>query len=214
MDHSVKQHYLVGYGSLLSHDSRYRFSNIDCPNLPIIVGGWQRQWLARGLAERQTGLGVSPLFEASLNAVLLPIDEISAELRSREQDYIFAPVLPSQLSPWAGNKDTQTILAHITAHSDSCKIWICHNKHSHTANGEYPICQTYIDTCLLGAWQSGGQDFMTTFIKNTHFWQDGWINDRQQPLYPRAAHISLEQQQMIDQLLGGQQLLSYRQEPQ
>ena len=30
-----------------------------CPNMPIVAHGWQREWLARGMAHLQTALGVS-----------------------------------------------------------------------------------------------------------------------------------------------------------
>ncbi len=87
---SIKQkHYLVGYGSLLSHDSRSRHSNIFCPNMPIVVNGWQREWLARGIAHLQTALGVSPVETANLNAVLLRIVHLSPALRDRYLDYHF-----------------------------------------------------------------------------------------------------------------------------
>ena len=47
--------------------------------MPIVLEGWRREWLARGLADLQTGLGVSQIESAQLNAVLLPIEQISAE---------------------------------------------------------------------------------------------------------------------------------------
>ena len=67
---SIKhQHYLVGYGSLLSHDSRSRHSNIFCPNMPIVAHGWQREWLARGMAHLQTALGVSQVESRNVKVV-------------------------------------------------------------------------------------------------------------------------------------------------
>ena len=112
----------MGYGSLLSHDSRSRYSNIFCPNMPIVLEGWRREWLARGLADLQTGLGVSQIESAQLNAVLLPIEQISAELRTREQDYQFVEVDPVNIQAAQESALTQTALNNIRANPDNNKI--------------------------------------------------------------------------------------------
>jgi hypothetical protein len=207
-----QKHYLVGYGSLLSHDSRSRYSNIYCPNMPIVAHGWQREWLARGFADLQTGLGVSQVESASLNAVLLPIEQISPELRNREQDYQFVEVAPTSLVAAPESELAQTELNKINANPDTHKIWICANLHKKQANIQYPICQTYLDTCLVGCFDLGIANFAAEFIQNTHFWQHGWINDRHQARYVRAAMVTQQQYAEIDRLLAQHQVLAYRQE--
>lgn len=210
---STKQkHYLVGYGSLLSHDSRSRYSNIFCPNMPIVVHGWRREWLARGLADLQTGLGVSQLESAKLNAVLLPIEQISPELRNREQDYQFVEVDPNSIMPANNSSLTQNELEKIRANPSDNRIWICANLHKKQANTHYPINQTYLDTCLVGCFDLGIDNFADEFILHTEFWQFTWINDRNNPRYVRAAKVSQEQQIQIDQLLEKLKVLKYRQE--
>lgn len=210
---SIKhEHYLVGYGSLLSHDSRSRYSNIFCPDMPIVVHGWQREWLARGMAHLQTALGVSEVAAASLNAVLLRIEQISPELRDREQDYQFVEVDPSSIVAPKGSVLAQAELAKIRANPDTCKIFICANMNKLQANSHYPIYQTYIDTCLVGCFDMGVADFASTFIQSTHFWEHGWINDRHNALYAKPAVVTQQQQQQIDQLLEQHQILKYRQE--
>jgi hypothetical protein len=210
---STKQkHYLVGYGSLLSHDSRSRYSNIFCPNMPIVLEGWRREWLARGLADLQTGLGVSQIESAQLNAVLLPIEQISAELRTREQDYQFVEVDPVNIQAAQESALTQTELNNIRANPDNNKIWICANLHKEQADIHYPINQTYLDTCLVGCLDLAIDDFAADFIQHTHFWQHGWVNDRNNARYARAAKVTLQQQKQIDKLLEQQQVLQYRQD--
>jgi hypothetical protein len=209
---STKQkHYLVGYGSLLSHDSRSRHSNIFCPNMPIVVNGWRREWLARGMANLQTALGVSQVATASLNAVLLRIEQISPELRDREQDYQFIEVDPSTIVAAQESELAQTELANIRANPDTCKIFICVNLNKIQSNSQYPIYQTYIDTCLVGCFDMGVANFAAEFIQSTHFWEHGWINDRHNTLYAKPAMVTLQQQQQIDKLLKQQQVLEYRQ---
>jgi len=207
-----QKHYLVGYGSLLSHDSRSRHSNIFCPSLPIIVNGWRREWLARGLTELQTNLGVSQNECAKFNGVLLPIEQISPALRDREQNYQFVEIAAPQIQPAHGSSLAQAELERIRANPEHYKIWICANLHNETANHNYPIYQTYLDTCLVGCFDMGIENFAAEFIQNTHFWEHGWINDRNTPRYVRAAQVSQQQQKQIDQLLASLQLLKYRQE--
>jgi hypothetical protein len=207
-----QKHYLVGYGSLLSHDSRSRHSNIFCPNMPIFVHGWRREWLARGFADLQTGLGVSQVESAKLNGVLLPIEQISPELRNREQDYQFVEVDPDSIAAAPESPLAQAELDKIRAKPDEYKIWICANLHKLPADIHYPIYQTYLDTCLVGCIDLGIDNFASEFIQNTHFWEHGWINDRNNSRYVRAARVTQQQQIQIDQLLALQQLLKYRQE--
>jgi hypothetical protein len=206
------KHYLVGYGSLLSHDSRSRHSNIFCPNMPIVASGWRREWRARGLTHLQTALGVSQVESSILNAVLLRIDQISPELREREQQYQFVEVDPSTIMAAQESGLAQTELANIRANPDTCKIFICANHDKIQANNQYPIYQTYIDTCLVGCFDMGVANFASQFIQNTHFWEHGWINDRHNCLYARPAIVTQQQHQQIDQLLEQHQVLAYRQE--
>lgn len=207
-----EKHYLIGYGSLLSHDSRSRYSNVFCPNMPIVVSGWRREWLARGLADLQTGLGVSQVESASLNAVLLPIEQITPELRKREQDYQFVEVDPTNIMAAQESPLAQAELRGIRENTATHKIWICANLHKKQADIHYPIYQTYLDTCLAGCFDQDITSFAAQFIQSTHFWQHGWINDRHQACYPRAARVTLQQREKIDQLLQQHQVLEFRQE--
>jgi hypothetical protein len=210
---SDQKHYLVGYGSLISHDSRSRFSNIICPNMSIVAHGWQREWLARGLTVFQTGLGVSQVEAANINAVLLPIEQITPELRDREQGYLFVEVDPDSIEAVQASGLAEAEISKIRANPTANKIWICANQNRIQANAHYPIYQTYLDTCLVGCLEQDIHDFATKFIQSTHFWQHGWINDRSDSRYIRAANVTQLQQQQIDLLLEQQQLLKYRQEP-
>jgi len=97
--------------------------------MPIVAHGWQREWLARGLADLQTGLGVSQVESANLNAVLLPIEQISPELRKREQDDQFVEVALANIVA-----AQESEMAEIRANPDTSKIWICANLHKEQAN--------------------------------------------------------------------------------
>ena len=80
------------------------------------------------------------------------------------------------------------------------------------AQAQYPICQTYVDTCLVGCLEHGGEAFADDFIRKTDGWNEFWINDRTAPKYPRLAKIDADMVAKIDRLLDKHGLLSYRQE--
>ena len=92
------ENYVVGFGSLLSDDSRRRFSDINCQAIPVVISGWRRAWMTRSLDEQQTHLSALVDEGASFNAALLPIEQISPQLIRREQDYEFVKVDSRQLS--------------------------------------------------------------------------------------------------------------------
>lgn len=199
------EHYVIAYGSLLSHDSRSRFSGINCQAIPVLLRGWRRSWMTRTLHQQQTFLSAKADKDASFNGALLPIEQISPELVKREQNYEFVQVQSSQLS----------ILEHEQReimHSQLARksVWICQNKQNESADPLYPICQTYVDTCLAGCLETGLTDFALHFLQSTMGWDAGWINDRHAPRYPRAAATSQHSQQQIDQILAQADLLQFR----
>jgi hypothetical protein len=198
------EHYLVGYGSLLSHDSRYLFSDIDCQAVPLVVDGWQRAWVTRSSIVQHTCLGAFKRQGAWLNAALLPIAEITPKLMTREAEYSFEALTVEQLSLPESHQ-------HIDLTSlKGKKIWICQNFNSYNASEAFPITQSYLDTCLGGCLEIAGSEFAKQFIASTLGWTSGWINDRVAPIYPRAAHISQETLSLIDQLLAEEDILRYR----
>ncbi|MFT5312150.1 MAG: hypothetical protein ACI8Z9_000627 [Paraglaciecola sp.] len=210
------EHYIIGYGSLLSHDSRYRFSGINCPAIPVQLSGWRRAWTTRTLHQQQTCLSAKTDKDANFNAVLLPIERIGPELVKREQDYEFVRVPNSQLHLLEHEQGTTTGDQLASKQLAGKSVWICQNKHNEGANADYPICQTYVDTCIAGCLETGLIDFALDFLHSTlgwdAGWDGGWINDRHAPRYPRAAATSEHSQQGIDQILAEAGLLQFRQE--
>ena len=201
------EHYVIGYGSLLSHDSRSRFSGINCQAIPVQLSGWRRAWSTRTLGEQQTCLSAKVEKGASFNAALVPIEQISPELAKREQDYEFIQVDSSQLSLLEQGQHRLSYEQLATK-----QVWICQNKKNEAANASYPICQSYVDTCLAGCLETGLGDFTLAFLRSTRGWEDAWINDRAAPRYPRAAAITQRSVSLIDDILQQADLLQYREE--
>ena len=59
------------------------------------------------------------------------------------------------------------------------RIWMYVPDSSHTASPsvEYPILQTYVDVCLEGCLQWGGEAFAIEFLRGTSNWSEFYLND-------------------------------------
>lgn len=201
-----ERHIVLGYGSLLSKDSRERFSNIFTKGIPVTVEGFERAWVTRSEQEKQTYVGAVPSSSSQLNAQLIPA-QLSPALQQRERDYRFVqvkhkhvlPNVAATLSANSDDSDTDMTVFHQALAPFS--VWICETLACAEATAAYPVNQSYIDTCLAGCIEHGGRDEAQAFIDLTRCWEHPRVNDRASPNYPRAASVSREITEVIDELL-------------
>ncbi|MGK0265884.1 MAG: hypothetical protein ACI82N_000126 [Maricaulis sp.] len=184
--------FIIGYGSLLSTYSRQTYSNLHTPVYPVMVAGWQRGWTTRYGDEAATYLGVRHAAGISLSAALVPT-RITDELRHRERGYDFTPV----------ERDAVQLLRADEIELDTARFWIVVNREQKRADESHPIPQSYIDTCLIGCLESGGDAMARHFIESTEAWDSHRIDDRDwpTPLYPRGTPANPAQREVIDGLL-------------
>lgn len=206
------KHIVLGYGSLLSRDSRERYSGIYTQGLPVRVSGFKRAWVTRSLQEKQTYVGAVADKSSQLNAQLIPA-EVNPSLRAREKNYRFVEVPTNAISmvdsrsskPNPSNQacgkqaSKNALLRDVLRHH---QLWLCETLLCHHASSDFPVSQTYIDTCLVGCLEHGGVNEATAFIEHTCGWDHPRINDRASPVYPRAAVISKQQLAQIDMLMN------------
>lgn len=197
-------HYVVGYGSLLSDESRRRFSAIACHPIPVSVRGWRRAWITRSVTEYQTYVGATADADAMLNGALVPIADISPDLQKREQDYTFEPVALAQL------KHASLSFDALLAKLKSDQIWLCQSRAHTPADAAHPVYQSYLDTCLCGCLEAGGEAFARLFLTTTDLLHHYWVDDRAAPRYPRAAIPSRHTVKHIDGMLDELGLLTHR----
>ncbi|MCG7647588.1 MULTISPECIES: gamma-glutamylcyclotransferase [Alteromonas] len=192
----TEKHMVLGYGSLLSKDSRERYSNIFTPGIPVTVSGFERAWVTRSLHEKQTYVGAVANAHSKLNAQLIPT-QINPALQEREKDYRFVEVSAKALNfhQHKGSASLDDVLAQFT-------FWICETLDCTQANDAYPVHQTYVDTCLSGCLEHGGIEEAERFIVHTSLWEHPRVNDRANPKYPRAAVVNPDHFEHIDRLLS------------
>lgn len=192
------QHIVLGYGSLLSRDSRERYSQIFTQGIPVQVAGFQRAWVTRSIAEQQTYVGAIADSNSQLNAQLIPT-AINPQLKDREKDYRFVEVNAKALS-FAHVPMTETLARTLDSHT----FWLCETLDILPADHQFPVSQTYIDTCISGCLEHGGEAQAQAFVQHTQLWAHPRINDRKAPKYPRAAKVDESTQRKIDDILKAQ----------
>ena len=195
------QDYVVGYGSLLSSYSRTTYSGLTEPAMPVVALGWRRGWTVRYTDEAATYAGVRPAPGHMLDAALVPT-EITDELRHRERGYVFTELAPDIVRP-ADPRHGEL---------PEGRFWIVVNREQVRADTSHPIPQTYVDTCLVGCLETGGEARARAFIRNTELWDAHWIDDRDSasPVYPRLTPATPDQRATIDRLLAGEGVLKHR----
>lgn len=198
--------YIMGYGSLLSTDSRQRYSQMQVTAIPASVKGWQRSWITRSESEQQTYVGAMPDFNSSINGALLPVTGLSPSLRTREQDYHFVAVPIEQISLYVTDSEQSALIQQL----ENKKIWLCESKSKQSATADFPIYQSYVDTCMAGCFEFGIEYFAKQFALQTSLLDTHWVNDRSVPQYPRAANITVDAQNAIDAILTEIDLIKYR----
>ena len=194
----TEKHMVLGYGSLLSKCSRERYSNIFTEGVPVTVAGFERAWVTRSLQEQQTYVGAVANAHSKLNAQLIPT-QINPALQEREKDYRFVEVSPQDLDFHLHNQSEYVPPSELLS---QFTFWICETLACEPASEAYPVHQTYIDTCLAGCLEHGGQEEAKRFIAQTSLWEHPRVNDRVAPQYPRAALVDSKQIEHIDTLLS------------
>jgi len=182
-----KQHYIFGYGSLISSSSR-RITGIAGDSLAVRVQGLERTWVGwEGTGMR--AVAARPMAGACCNGVLFEVPESELEkFDERETHYRRAQLDLSQVDYLQGDQ----------ALDENSQVWVYLYNHKGHGLQSAPIVQSYLDVILLGC-QEIAPTFAKEFIVHTLNW-DIWHDDRHQPVYPRAQSHSEAMQ--LDQLLA------------
>jgi len=199
-----RRQFIVGYGSLMQDESRTRTSPRAGPAHPVELRGYRRGWFARSetAGPGTTYLGVLPMREGMLNAVIYEVDpaELLATDR-RELSYCRAAVAPADI----------TVLEHGFSPPANAQAWIYVDQPAGTAapDSRHPIVQSYVDIFVSGCLEQEQRFGLTGFAEHclatTVDWSGHWVNDR---IYPRRPFVFQPRARQIDDLLS-RQLPSY-----
>lgn len=76
---------------------------------------------------------------------------------------------------------------------------------------DHPILQSYLDVVVQGYLRVFGEAEARAFFDTTHGWNTPILNDRDDPVYPRAQRLSVEETIFVDEALarfGGSGMVS------
>lgn len=199
----TRQHYIFGYGSLMDRASRTATTPQAWAAYPVIVQDIARGWWIYGTPIGAKGCFLSAMATpgARCNGVIYPVSDVElAQTDQREVTYDRVPIKPENITFLDGRR----------ALPDGADVWFyslpqgASVEHSR-ATAQYPIVQSYVDTCLNGCLElemlyplAQDQQFARMFITETRDWSRHWVNDR---LYPRQPFIAVPRSLQIDTLL-------------
>lgn len=181
--------WILGYGSLLNAESRAKTVQSGTV-IPVRVLGLQRSWCIHIPNQKRTTLG-AVRGEGSIMGLLfsIPDGELGA-LDAREGLDIYERVAidPAAITVVGGGDIPDGT------------FWIYLARQPAPVNDEYPIAQSYLDVNLIGCFALG-DEWAESWVRSFDHWDVAWIDDRDQPVYPRPHTLSEDDRERIDAFL-------------
>lgn len=172
-----------GYGSLVNAKT-HSYTNIA----PARLKGWRRRWAHRinrnGLT--LTSLTITPVKGAETLGAVAKLDGGDwSVLDAREIGYERQPQPADAFSP----------------EMQSVSIYKSLAENNKPGNEAHPILQSYLDCVLQGFLQMHGDQAAADFIATTDGWDTPILQDRAEPIYPRAIELTIRETALIDGLV-------------
>lgn len=184
-------HYF-GYGSLINDQTRP--PALMAQN--AVLHGWRREWRVTGalsaswVAKHKGGakhkvcaLSVRPDPTCSIAGVL--VEEPMKNLASLDEREVRYQRLRVEAETRASKQQSSYVYQALKEHSE----W---------GSADAPICLSYVDCVLQGVIHRFGEEALQAFFETTDGWHVPILNDRSQPIYPRAIKLSVSETELID----------------
>ena len=176
----MKHPFFFGYGSLVNTGT-HAFPEAS----PARLSGWRRVWRETDLrpaaflsVERNEGSQIAGLIAA------VPDGDWDA-LDAREYAY-----------------ERHIVTDHVhtgkLAEMSSVQIYATRPEISRDAGANHPILLSYLDVVVQGYRQQFGPKGVADFFATTRGWSTPILDDRSAPIYPRAQHLTSEEQACVD----------------
>jgi hypothetical protein len=179
-----------GYGSLVNHQTLPD----DAQSARVRVRGWRRAWRHSSMATngRRCTLTVVPDPDCTIFGTIVAQPLTGAEaLQAREAQYGKVELPPASIE-WVDEQP---------GHWPEPFIHVGHAEHARSGDHDHPVLLSYLDTVLSGFMLTFGDEGPQHFMETTADWHVPVLNDRHEPLYPRATRLSAEETALIDDLL-------------
>ncbi len=181
-------HYIFGYGSLISSESRNKTGATN-EAWPVRMSGVQRGWNLVVPHFCMSAVGAYRKDGATCNGVLVSV--LEQEFPKFDEQEIPYGYVRNEVNPY----DVEFLKEGELTGKDTA--WIYTTSNPGTPTQEAPIVQSYVDVILDGCMEFG-LDFAKEFIITTKGWEMPWVNDRKNPRYPRASAFSHDRLLLIE----------------
>lgn len=179
--------YIFSYGSLINSNTRDLTGKIK-EEIPAKIEGFIRRWNVHIDQQNRATFGLENRKDSTCNGVLVSVTEKNlAKFDQRERpEYARKKVSPERVNTKQNfDKDKS--------------IWVYTPKDPKLADKDNPITQSYLDVTISGCLQISEQ-FTEKFLDTTQDWDKPWLDDREDPRYPRyLKNLDL---QTIDRVLS------------
>ena len=199
-----ERHWLFGYGSIVNETSRrstvLAVNSQEEPSPAAWVelaasAGYVREWNFQA-PSGFTAVGMRRDDHATIiGGVLFEANDSLSRFDARESGYERVELDPSLLSVIDGHAAATAALASPASH----RFWTYVPLETHAASEEHPICQTYVDVCVLGCLERGGAEggraLAQRWISTTFGWSQFWLNDApmsRRPWLHRPRHADID----------------------
>lgn len=181
---------MFGYGSLVNPRSWPPGNAWHAQ--PARLHGWRRIWghCTGGAAPGVCVLTMKPDPASSVAGVVieLPAGDLVA-LDSRERGYTRAALARDAF-------DTRSVAAAAPIEGYYSRV-----DHRRCGDESSPILRSYLDCVLDGFFALGGTAALEEFVVTTSGWESPILDERAQPLYPRAVVLAPQTRAAIDDVL-------------
>lgn len=179
-----------GYGSLVNRHTL----PADSVSVRVRVSGWRRAWRLSADTERgrRCTLTVIPDADCAILGTVVAQPATRADaLRQREAFYAKADV-PAAAIEWIDDRPPGW---------PDPFIHVGEPAFARAGDHDYPILLSYVETVLAGFLNTFGDDGPGHFIETTADWHVPVLNDRSNPIYPRAIALTAQERGLVDRLL-------------
>ena len=172
---SSMKNFIVGYGSLISSESR-KVTGLSSDALPVWIHKYERSWSASFPEIKFCALAVKSDTHKKMNAVLFECPDLES-FDKREWGYTRTKLNPDLVEMY---------VAHSLKPEGHYWIYITNEERCTPCSQENLIWQSYVDVCLTGCLEYS-ELFVADFIRHTTGWQNQfWANDRHSSEYLKA----------------------------
>lgn len=175
----MKDPFFFGYGSLVNRDTHdYQHAH------PAQISGWRRAW-RRSLTRDLCYLTAVPDPASTIDGLIAAVPNADWDaLDIREHVYL--------------RQDATHQVSHEINHTPDVAIYAIEPEAHHPPTSENQILLSYLDVVIQGYLMEFGEAGVARFFATTDGWGAPIMNDRANPIYPRARILNKSETALVD----------------